>query len=285
MSLTNNCHFSAEFFPPKTDAAAEKLARVQERLALYNPDFFSVTYGAGGSTREDTQETVLKINRTGASVAPHLSFGSDTQEKISQLLQLYKSHGIDRLVALRGDVPSGMGNTSGIHYANELVTFIRETTGDHFHIEVAAYPEAHPESTSVEMDLHYFKMKVDAGANGAITQYFYNADAYFRFVDQCTRLGITIPIVPGIMPITNYSGLRRFSDNCGAEIPRWICKQLESYGDDKASIESFGEEVVTKLCERLLAGGAPGFHFYTMNKSKLTIRICENLGIERTASC
>jgi methylenetetrahydrofolate reductase (NADPH) len=284
MSLTNDCHFSVEFFPPKTESAAEKLTRVQEKLALYNPDFFSVTYGAGGSTREDTQETVLKIKSTGAIVAPHLSFGSDSREKISQLLQSYQSHGINRVVALRGDIPSGMGKTGGIHFANELVTFIRDTTGDHFHIEVAAYPEAHPESPSVETDLHYFKMKVDAGANGAITQYFYNADAYFRFLDQCTRLGITIPIVPGIMPITNYSGLRRFSDNCGAEIPRWICKQLESYGDDRVSIESFGEEVVTDLCTRLLAGGAPGLHFYTLNKSKLTIRICENLGIERTAS-
>jgi len=213
MSLASDCHFSVEFFPPKTDSAAEKLSRVQERLSLYNPDFFSVTYGAGGSTREDTQGTVLRINSAGATVAPHLSFGSDSREKISQLLHLYQSHGINRVVVLRGDIPSGMGNTSGIHYANELVTFIRDTTGDHFHIEVAAYPETPPESPSVQQDLHYFKMKVDAGANSAITQYFYNADAYFRFLDQCTRLGITIPIVPGIMPITHYSGLRRVSDN------------------------------------------------------------------------
>jgi methylenetetrahydrofolate reductase (NADPH) len=284
MSLTNDHHFSVEFFPPKTDAGANKLVRVQEELALYNPEFFSVTYGAGGSTRENTRETVLKIRNTGADVAPHLSFGSDSKSKISQLLESYQSHGIDRVVALRGDIPSGMGNTSGIHYANELVTFIRNTTGDHFHIEVAAYPEAHPESRSVAADLHYFKMKVDAGANSAITQYFYNADAYFRYVDQCTQLGITIPIVPGVMPITNYTGLRRFSDNCGAEIPRWICKQLESYGDDKASILSFGEEVVTDLCERLLAAGAPGLHFYTLNKSSPTIRICKNLGIKAIAA-
>lgn len=284
MTRSAEKHFSFELFPPKTEPGTKKLARVQQKLAQYNPEFFSVTYGAGGSTREGTQETVLKIRQTGANVAPHLSFGSDSRNRIAQLLETYKSHGVDRVVALRGDVPSGMGNTSGIHYANELVTFIRETSGDYFHIEVAAYPEVHPESASVEKDLYYFKLKVDAGADSAITQYFYNADAYFKFVDRCTQLGITIPIVPGIMPITNYTGLRRFSENCGAEIPRWICKQLESYGDDRASILSFGEEVVTHLCERLLAAGAPGLHFYTLNKSKPTIRLCENLGVKRNTS-
>ena len=277
MSLTNDCHFSIEFFPPKTDSGAEKLTRVQEKLALYNPDFFSVTYGAGGSTREDTRETVLKIRGTGANVAPHLSFGSDSREKISHLLESYQSHGINRLVALRGDIPSGMGNTSGIHYANELVTFIRETTGDHFHIEVAAYPETHPESPSVDMDLRYFKMKVDAGANSAITQYFYNIDAYFQFTDKCAKEHIDIPVTPGIMPITNFSSLIRFSDICGAEIPRWIRKQLEVYADDKDSLQAFGTDVVSHLCNQLLEQGAPGLHFYTLNQADATIAIWENL--------
>ena len=282
--MTSNLepHLSFEFFPPKSDEAMAKLIQVKEKLALYRPEFYSVTYGAGGSTREGTQEAVINISKTNVDVAPHLSFGSDSRERISQLLETYKSHGITRVVALRGDIPSGMGNVSGIHYANELVTFIRETTGDYFHIEVAAYPEVHPESASVEMDLHYFKMKVDAGANSAITQYFYNPDAYFRFVDQCTKLGIDIPILAGIMPITNYAGLRRFSENCGAEIPRWICKQLESYGDDKQSILAFGEEVVVNLCGKLLAGGAPGFHFYTLNQARPTARLCEGLGFKKT---
>jgi methylenetetrahydrofolate reductase (NADPH) len=279
MSIASDKHISFEFFPPKTESGVHNLARVQSRLAQYEPEFFSVTYGAGGSTREGTQEAVLSIARSGSNVAPHLSFGADSREKISGLLDSYKSHGINRLVALRGDVPSGMGNFSGIHYANELVEFVRETTGDHFHIDVAAYPETHPESASVEKDIYYFKMKVDAGANSAITQYFYNIDAYFRFVDLCTKAGIDIPIVPGIMPITNYSGLRRFSENCGAEIPRWICKQLESYGDDKHSIASFGIEVVTDLCTRLLDNGAPGIHFYTLNKSDPVVKLCEQLGI------
>ncbi len=282
MTSTSENHLSFEFYPPKTAAGAESLARVQSKLATYKPEFFSVTYGAGGSTREGTRETVLKSISSGVDVAPHLSFGTDSRESISQLLESYKASGINRIVALRGDTPSGMSNTSGIHYANELVAFIRETTGDYFHIKVAAYPEVHPESASVEMDIHYFKMKVDAGANSAITQYFYNADAYFRFIDRCVQAGISIPIVPGIMPITNYSGLRRFSENCGAEIPRWICKQLESYGDDKKSILLFGEEVVTGLCERLLAAGVPGFHFYTLNKAGAAMRICNNLGMTQS---
>jgi len=277
MSVNAKKHLSFEFFPAKSEKGMEKLLQVQKKLALFDPEFFSVTYGAGGSTRDGTIDTVLNSMTSGVNVAPHLSFGSDPKERISELLETYISHGVNRVVALRGDVPSGMGRHSGFHYANELVAFIRATTGDHFHIEVAAYPEMHPESASVDKDLHYFKLKVDAGVNSAITQYFFNADAYFRFVEQCQKLGITIPIIPGIMPITNYAGLKRFSENCGAEIPRWVLKQLESYGEDKNSIVSFGEEVVTSLCERLLAGGAPGFHFYTLNGYEASSRLCKNL--------
>jgi methylenetetrahydrofolate reductase (NADPH) len=272
-------HFSCEFSAPKSEEAIKGLARVHARLVELKPYFFSVTYGAGGSTRDGTKQAVLDINSKGSSVAPHLSFGGDHKDKIEELLNDYKNAGVKRLVALRGDLPSGFGSSGKMTFANELVSFIREKTGDHFHIEVAAYPEVHPDSTGAASDLEYFKMKVDAGADSAITQYFYNAEAYFRYIDSCAKLGINLPIVPGIMPITNYKGLVRFSDICGADIPRWIRKQLEQYSDDPISLKAFGEEVVTRLCEQLLAGGAPGLHFYTLNQSLPTIRLWRNLGL------
>ena len=271
-------HFSFEFAAPKTDEALARLAKTHERLQALNPHFFSVTYGAGGSTRDGTRQAVLDISAAGSRVAPHLSFGGDPADKIATLLQDYRAAGIDRVVALRRDIPSGMGSVK-LTYANNLVTFIREQTGDHFHIEVAAYPEVHPDSRSVEGDLKYFKAKVDAGADSAITQYFYNAEAYFRFIDACDKLGITIPIVPGIMPITNYQTLVRFSDTCGADIPRWIRKHLEAYQDDPQSLRAFGEEVVTRLCQQLLEAGAPGLHFYTLNQSGPTLKLWHNLNL------
>ena len=279
MSTQSDKRFSFEFSAPKSDEAIEKLKKVHQRLNEFNPDFYSVTYGAGGSTKDGTKQAVLAINSAGSEVAPHLSFGGDSPEKIEQLIQEYKDAGIRRVVALRGDIPSGMGTSSNMAFADELVSFIREKTGDHFHIEVAAYPEIHPESKDATSDLLYFKQKVDAGANSAITQYFYNADAYFKYQDACAALGIDIPVVPGIMPITNYRGLIRFSANCGAEIPRWISKYLETYENDPESLKSFGDDVVTKLCQRLLDGGAPGLHFYTLNQSLPTIRIWRNLGL------
>ncbi|HIG42213.1 MAG: methylenetetrahydrofolate reductase [NAD(P)H] [bacterium] len=272
-------HFSFEFSAPKSEEAIRKLIRVHDRLTQFDPHFFSVTYGAGGSTKDGTRQAVLDINESGSAVAPHLSFGGDSPDKIEKLLIDYKNAGVRRLVALRGDMPSGIGASVKLTYANELVSFIREKTGDHFHIKVAAYPEVHPDSNSVESDLKYFKAKVDAGANSAITQYFYNAEAYFRYIDACEKLGIDLPIIPGIMPITNFKGLVRFSDTCGADIPRWIRKQLEDYQDDPESLKSFGEEVVTRLCEQLLAGGAPGLHIYTLNQSLPTIRLWHNLGL------
>jgi len=271
-------HFSFEFAAPKSDEALAKLAKTHERLQALNPHFFSVTYGAGGSTRDGTRQAVLDINVAGSNVAPHLSFGGDPASKITTLLNDYRDAGINRVVALRGDIPSGMGSVK-LTYANDLVSFIRAQTGDHFHIEVAAYPEIHPDSKSVEADLHYFKAKVDAGADSAITQYFYNAEAYFRFIDACDKLAITIPIVPGIMPITNYQTLVRFSDTCGADIPRWIRKHLEAYQDDPVSLKAFGEEVVTRLCQQLLDAGAPGLHFYTLNQSGPTLKLWRNLGL------
>lgn len=272
--------FSFEFFPPKTAEGKEKLQGVRDELARRKPDFFSVTYGAGGSTQERTIDTVLKFQDQGIATAPHLSCVGSTKENISSLLDLYKEHGVSRIVALRGDLPSGMGGDAGeLKYANELVEFIREHSGDHFNLEVAAYPEFHPQAPSAEADLLNFKKKVDAGANSAITQYFFNADSYFYFIDRIEAMGINIPIVPGIMPITNYSNLVRFSDMCGAEIPRWIKKQLEAYADDSASILKFGEEVVTRMCETLLKAGVPGIHFYTMNQANPTLRIWDNLGL------
>lgn len=272
---------SFEFFPTKTEEGAKKLEQHALNLAKYRPEFFSVTYGAGGSTRDRTLATVLSTqNYTRIATAPHLSCIGDSREQIKGLLSFYREQGIDRIVALRGDLPSGMGQDSGdLRYANELVEFIRTQTGDYFHIEVAAYPEVHPQAPNMEKDLENFKRKVEAGANSAITQYFFNPDSYFYFMERIGSLGIHIPVIPGIMPITNYTRLARFSDACGAEIPRWIRKQLESYGDDINSIQQFGEEVVTRLCEKLLANGAPSLHFYTLNQSAPCQGICNNLGI------
>ncbi|WP_328188059.1 methylenetetrahydrofolate reductase [NAD(P)H] [Marinobacter sp. OP 3.4] len=271
--------FSFEFFPPKTDQGREKLQTVRNRLAEVDPDFFSVTFGAGGSTRDRTIETVLNLHNQGISTAPHLSCVGGTREKIAELLDIYKESGVNRIVALRGDMPSGMGAAGELRYANELVEFIREYSGDTFNLEVAAYPEFHPQARNAEEDLQNFARKVKAGANSAITQYFFNADSYFYFIDRLEKMGITIPVVPGIMPIVNFSSLVRFSDMCGAEIPRWIRKQLEAYGDDSESIKRFGEDVVTDMCERLLAAGAPGLHFYTLNQADASLKIWNNLGL------
>ncbi|MCP5247240.1 MAG: methylenetetrahydrofolate reductase [NAD(P)H] [Candidatus Accumulibacter sp.] len=271
--------FSLELFPPQTPEGAEKLRAARARMALLEPRFFSVTFGAGGSTRDRTLDTVLEIQREGRQAAPHLSCIGSTRESIRSILEQYRSHGIRHLVALRGDLPSGMARAGTFRYANELVEFIRAESGDWFHIEVAAYPEYHPQARSPGDDLQCFKRKLDAGANSAITQYFYNFDAYAHFIDQCQAIGIDVPIVPGIMPIASYSSLARFSDNCGAEIPRWIRKKLESYGDDSASIRAFGLDVVSRLCERLLASGAPGLHFYTLNQDALTSTIWQRLRI------
>lgn len=272
--------FSFEFFPPKTEQGKEKLQVVRDELARRKPDFFSVTYGAGGSTQERTIDTVLTFQDQGISTAPHLSCVGSTKANITELLDLYKENGVTRIVALRGDLPSGMGGSTGeLKYANDLVAFIREHSGEHFNLEVAAYPEFHPQASSAEADLLNFKKKVDAGANSAITQYFFNVDAYFYFIDRVEALGIDIPVVPGIMPITNFSNLVRFSDMCGAEIPRWIKKQLEAYADDSDSILKFGEEVVTRMCETLLKEGVPGLHFYTMNQSAPTLAVWDNLGL------
>jgi methylenetetrahydrofolate reductase (NADPH) len=271
--------FSFEFFPPQTTEGMEKLRAARRQLAQLNPKFFSVTFGAGGSTRDRTLETVLEIQSEGHTAAPHLSCIGSTAENIRTMLERYREQGIRHIVALRGDLPSGMAQAGEFRYANELVTFIRREFGDVFHIEVAAYPEYHPQSRSSQEDLQNFKRKVDSGANSAITQYFYNADAYFNFIDACEAEGICIPIVPGIMPINKFSQLARFSDTCGAEIPRWIRKRLESYGDDSASIRAFGLDVVTDLCDRLLKGGAPGLHFYTLNSAGLPSTIWQRLGL------
>ena len=275
-----NPTYSFEFFPPKTEDGIAKLAETSGTLATLNPGFFSVTFGAGGSTRDRTFETVTNIQKnSGIETAPHLSCIGSTRENIREMLSGYQKNNIRRMVALRGDMPSGMVEAGEFRHANELVTFIREETGDHFHIEVAAYPEYHPQATSPDKDLANFKRKVKAGANSAITQYFYNPDAYLRFIDRCNQAGIDIPIVPGIMPITNYHQLARFSDACGAEIPRWIRKRLESYGEDLESIRAFGEEVVTNLCSQLVEQGAPGLHFYTLNRDKPSLAIWSNLGL------
>ena len=275
--MSKKLSISFEFFPPQTAEGIEKLNNTRNQLAPLKPEFFSVTFGAGGSTRDRTLETVRQIQTDGYSAAPHLSCVGSTRDNIRAILQTYKNLGIKRIVALRGDLPSGMATTGEFQYANELVSFIRAETGDHFHIEVAAYPEFHPQAKSPRNDLLNFERKVKAGADSAITQYFYNADSYFYFLDECRKLGITTPIVPGIMPIGKFSQLARFSDACGAEIPRWIRKTLESYGDDTASIQAFGMEVVTKLGERLLQGGAPGLHFYTLNQSKPSLEILSRL--------
>lgn len=273
-------NFSIEFFPPKTPEGVEKLRAVRAKLSALQPQYFSVTFGAGGSTQQGTLDTVLEIRREGREAAPHISCMGNSRENLHGLLEQYQAHGIRRLVALRGDLPSGYGGLSAnqFRYANELIEFIRQETGDWFHIEVAAYPEVHPQAKSPQDDMQNFARKVKAGADSAITQYFYNADAYFRFVDEARGAGIDVPIVAGIMPITNYSQLMRFSDMCGAEIPRWIRLKLASFGDDSASIKAFGLDVVTMLCQRLLDGGAPGLHFYTLNQAAATIEICRRLG-------
>ena len=270
---------SFEFFPPKTAEGKEKLIKVRDQLNEFEPDFFSVTYGAGGSTRDNTKGVVTQFKNDGISIAPHLSFGSDDEETILKLLNEYKIFGVDRIVALRGDVPSGMGGQQQLVYANELVAFIRHHFGSHFHLEVAAYPEIHPQAKSYADDVRYLKGKFDAGANSAITQYFYNPDAYFFFMEECQKIGITQPIYPGIMPIINYRNLTRFSDSCGAEIPRWLRKALENYGDDDVSLKAFGVDLVTELCEVLLENEAPGLHFYTMNQTEPTAQIVKNLGL------
>ena len=270
---------SFEFFPTKTDAGHEKLLNTARELAAYNPDFFSCTYGAGGSTRDRTLNTVLQLDgEVKVPTAPHLSCVGDSKAELIELLNLYKSKGINRIVALRGDLPSGMGMSSGeLRHANDLVELIRAETGDHFHIEVAAYPEMHPQARNFEDDIANFVRKAKAGANSAITQYFFNADCYFYFVERVRKLGVDIPVIPGIMPITNYSKLARFSDACGAELPRWVRKQLEAYGDDTQSIQRFGEEMITSLCEQLIAGGAPGLHFYTLNQAAPSLAVWKNL--------
>lgn len=269
--------FSIEFFPPKTPEGAEKLRLARTKLAELGPKYFSVTFGAGGSTQQGTLQTVREIMAEGHQAAPHLSCIGATRDSIREVLQQFKDSGIRRLVALRGDLPSGYGGAGELRYASELVEFIRQETGDWFHIEVAAYPEMHPQARSPQDDLQAFARKVQAGANAAITQYFYNADAYFQFVDNTRKLGVDVPVVAGIMPITNYMQLMRFSDMCGAEIPRWVRLKLASFGDDSASIRAFGLDVVTGLCERLLAGGAPGLHFYSMNQAAPTTAIWQRL--------
>lgn len=270
---------SFEFFPPKTDVGREKLNNVRDGLNKLNPEFFSMTYGAGGSTRNNTKNLVTDFNSQGFSTAPHLSFGGDSQEIIKALLEEYQSAGVNRIVALRGDMPSGMGGASQMVYANELVAFIREHFGNAFHLEVAAYPEIHPEATSYTTDVQYLKGKFDAGADSAITQYFFNPDAFYYFLDQCHKVGIDQPIYPGIMPIINIKNLVRFSSVCGAEIPRWLQKALEAYGDDQESMQAFGIDVVTEFCDILLENGVPGLHFYTMNQLEPTKTIVENLGL------
>jgi methylenetetrahydrofolate reductase (NADPH) len=275
--------FSFEFFPPKTAEGAEKLRATRDELAKLKPKYFSVTFGAGGSTQQGTIDTVIEIQQAGLSAAPHLSCVGSTQESISNILSTYQENGINRIVALRGDMPSGMQEAGAFRYANELVEFIRQQSGDFFHIEVAAYPEVHPQAHDAQSDLVNFKRKVCAGANSAITQYFYNCDAYFRFIDDCEKSAIDVPVIPGVMPITNYTQLARFSDMCGAEIPRWIKKRLQGFGDDRDAIRAFGEEIVTQLCEKLLQAGAPGLHFYTMNQAGPSKKIWENLGIKTSS--
>jgi methylenetetrahydrofolate reductase (NADPH) len=276
----NKPSFSFEFFPPKTEKGAANLIKVRNKLTTLNPEFFSVTYGAGGSTQDCTLQTVIEIQQeSGIEAAPHLSCIGSSEDQIRDILKTYQENGIKRIVALRGDLPSGMQDIGQFHYANELVEFIRKETGDHFHIEVAAYPEMHPQAINFQTDLDNFARKIRAGSDSAITQYFYNADAYFHFVDSCEKRGLDVPIVPGIMPITNFVQLARFSDGTGAEIPRWLRKRLEGYGDDLESIQELGLEFVTKMCEQLLAQGIPGLHFYSMNRSEPSMTIWKNLGL------
>lgn len=277
--MQNSRIFSFEFFPPTTREGKTKLRATWQQLAQLKPRFFSVTFGAGGSTQQGTLDTVAEIRAAGYNAAPHLSCVASSKAEIAGILERYKDTGIRHVVALRGDLPSGLASSGELRYANELVAFIRETTGDWFHIEVACYPEYHPQTRNAADEVGNFKRKIDAGADSAITQYFYNADAYFRFVDDCTAAGIAVPIVPGIMPIGNFSQLARFSDACGAEIPRWMRVKLESFRDDTASIRAFGLDVVTALCDKLLSAGAPGLHFYTLNQAGATSAIWQRLGL------
>lgn len=275
--MSKRVPISFEFFPSKTDIGAEKLRAVHQQLQSLNPEFFSITYGAGGSTRERTLAAITDLNQGITPVAPHLSCIGDSKQQIAELLDHYKAQGIQRIVALRGDLPSGQVGLGELPYAQDLVRFIRQHSGDHFHIEVAAYPEMHPQAANLTVDIQHFIDKVNAGANAAITQFFFNPDAYFYFIDRLEKAGITIPVAPGIMPITNASNLIRFADSTGAEIPRWIRKQLQTYGDDSESIKAFGHEVVLNLCERLIAGGAPSLHFYTMNQTDPTRQLVTDL--------
>lgn len=269
---------SFEFFPPKTDEQRAQLDRAAQQLKVRGPEYASVTFGAGGSTLSYTGETVARLHREhGLEVAPHLSCMGGTRAEIAELLDGYRAAGYRRIVALRGDLPSGMASPGDFRYAAELVRFIREHSSDHFHIEVAAYPETHPQAEDALADLRHFQAKVEAGANGAITQYFFNPDAYFRFVDDARALGVTVPIIPGIMPIGNFSQLKRFSDMCGAEIPRWIAKRMQAHGDDAEAIRQLSAEVVAGLCRRLLDGGAPGLHFYTLNRARPTLAVLDLL--------
>ncbi|MCR6652809.1 MAG: methylenetetrahydrofolate reductase [NAD(P)H] [Cellvibrionaceae bacterium] len=279
-SMNDEFRLSFEFFPPKTDQGQHNLLDVAKELSHFQPEFYSVTYGAGGSTRDNTKNIVQTLLDLKLPVAPHLSFGGDDEATILSLLNEYKSMGVKRIVALRGDRPSGMGGGSQMVYANQLVAFIRQHFGEKFHLEVAAYPEIHPEANNYDDDIRYLKGKFDAGANSGITQYFFNPDAYFYFIEQCAQAGIDRPIVPGIMPITNYKSLSRFSDNCGAEIPRWVRQRLAAYGEDQESIKAFGLDLVSELCETLLDNGAPGLHFYTMNQTEPTAALLRNLGLD-----
>lgn len=276
--------FSVELFPPRTPAGEENLGAALGPLAALRPEFFSVTFGAGGTTQSGTIETVTRaMEETGIEAAPHLSCIEGTRESIGGLLDLYKDAGVRRIVALRGDLPEGMESPGELRYATELIRFIREQTGDYFHIEVGCYPEYHPEAESAETDLNYFREKVEAGANSAMTQFFYNADAYFHFVDEVERMGVEIPIIPGIMPLWSYPQVARFASGCGAEIPRWLAKRMEAYGDDAESQRQLGIEVVTDLCQRLLDAGAPGLHFYSLNRAEPTSTIWSNLGLPAAA--
>ena len=279
MSTSNPIPISFEFFPPKTPEGAAKLSKVRHELYALKPQFFSVTYGAGGSTQDGTLQQVQSILQDGFDAAPHFSCIGTTRDTVRAQLAAFKAAGISRMVALRGDLPSGHGTFGEFRYASELVECIRQESGEHFHIEVGCYPEVHPQAKSPQADVQAYVTKVKAGANSAITQYFFNSDAYFRFVDEAYKLGADIPVVPGIMPIISSSQLMRFSDACGAEIPRWIRLRLQSFGDDSASIKAFGLEVVSDLCEQLRNGGAPGLHFYTMNQSTAVTAICRNLGL------
>ncbi len=279
-SSEQNLRISFEFFPPRTDEGKKKLINIRNEYAKFSPEFYSMTYGAGGTTRTNTKDLVVEYNNAGFSTAPHLSFGGDNNDVIAGLIEEYKAANVDRIVALRGDMPSGLGSSKMV-YANELVAFVRERFGDHFHIEVAAYPEIHPESKSYTTDINYLKGKFDAGADSALTQYFFNPDAYFYFMQRCQDAGIDKPIYPGIMPILNIKSLTRFSDACGAEIPRWLRKALEAYGDDQESMRAFAADAVTEFCELLLDNGAPGLHFYTMNQLQPVKTIIDNLGLNK----